>query len=238
MKALNVSKVPLKLKIIPKLWTLTEQGLIQYMSAPTEGFNLLSAVRFNPEEFELAPNQTRSVRFVVKLPPDTPDGEYPLQFYFEPTELLQEAATAKSKYGAINVIPIFTATVYINKGKIKPQMTFEHFKCDWLPNFEGIKTDIKLQNQGLRHARLKGTYLLVNMKETNKKARILAESKVKGGALVISFPQKAREFQDNTLTKENLPALSAGQYGLELHFTDERGEIPGMSETCTLPAKN
>lgn len=237
MKALNVSKAPLKLKVIPKLWTLTEEGLIQYVNAPTEGFNLLNAVRFNPEEFELAPNQSRSVRFVVKLPPETPDGEYPLQFYFEPTELLQESATSKSKYGAINVIPIFTATVYVNKGKIKPQMVFNGFQCDWLPNFEGIKTDIKLQNQGLRHARLKGTYLLVNLQESNKKARILAESKVKGGALIISFPQKARFFQDKTMIKENLAALSAGQYALELNFADERGETPGISETCTLPEK-
>jgi hypothetical protein len=238
MKALNVSKLPLKLKIIPRLWTLSEQGMIEYLTPPTEGFNLLNAVRFNPEEFELAPNQSRSVRFVVKLPPETPDGEYPLQFYFEPTELLEQAAAAKHKYGAINVIPVFTATVYINKGKIKPQMSVKDFQCDWLPNFGGIKANISLQNQGLRHARLKGSYLLVNLQETNKKTRILAESKVKGGALVIVFPNKSRTFQDATLTKENLSTLGAGQYGLELNFTDERGEIPGLTQTCSLPVKS
>jgi len=46
---------------------------------------LIDSVNINPaEEFELLPNKSKLVRFIVKAPGTFTDAEYPFQLYFGP----------------------------------------------------------------------------------------------------------------------------------------------------------
>ncbi len=236
VKVNSNSDQSIRLKVIPRLWHLSPDGSIVYDTAPTTGFNLLDNVSVNPDEFQLLPNKGRLVRFIVKTPETPADAEYPLQLYFEPTTLLETTAgNGKGVNNMLDVVPVFTTTVYVLKGHPMPKVAVQSFTCDYQAKPSELNVKLNLNNEGARHARLFGNLLITAVGATDNAAP-LDVLHLKNSTLIIAFPNTPRVVE-NALTSDVLKKLSPGTYEGALQLVDERSLQPAIKSTCqfTIP---
>jgi hypothetical protein len=232
VKVSSNSERTIRLKVIPRLWWLNPQGVLVYRQSAQDGYNLLQNIRVNPEEFELLPGQSRLVRFIVRVAPDAPDAEYPFQLYFEPTSLL-EPDTQKpnaSVSNVLDVIPVFTTTVYAYQGNPQPKTEVTQFGCGYQADSKMVSVDLTLNNKGGKHARLFGNVILSRKQEASGNP-LLEVLHLQNSALIIIFPDTPRQVQ-NLLPLKNGQNLEAGQYKLELALVDERNLQPAVDSLC------
>lgn len=164
IKVNSNSEKPLRLKVVPKLWQLGPEGTVLY-DAKSATPSLIDNIRVNPEEFDLLPGKARLVRFIVKVPEQPKDAEYPFQLYFEPSSLLTSTSGIQgtSVSNMLDVIPVFTTTVYAYQGNPTPAPKVEQFACEYTSKNQ-LKVDLALNNTGTKHARLFGN-LILNLKK-------------------------------------------------------------------------
>lgn len=232
VKVSSNSDKKLRLKVLPKLWKLSPQGTLSYYHPPADTFNLLDHIGINPEEFDLLPGKSRLVRFVVKVPPGNENAEYPFQLYFQPTDLL-EPSSRKQTPGVSNildVVPIFTTTVYVYQGNPTPDVRIKNFQCSYQPNNGAFPVTLDLENAGKRHARLFGN-IVITAKNAANNAQPLDVLHMQNSTLIIVFPGSPRTVQ-NQLTSEKIKTLAAGNYQMELQLVDERNLQPAIQRTC------
>lgn len=223
---------PIRLKVIPKLWRLNAQGVLQYENPPTSGYNLLDNIRVNPEEFELLPGKSRLVRFLVKAPPRAASGEYPFQLYFEPTTQLEAKNGAQSANvsNLLDVVPVFTTTVYAYLGNPKPEPRVDRFECGYQPDRNQLNVQVDVSNRGNKHARLFGNVILSRKPEAGS-AKILDVLHLQNSTLLIVFPESPRAISEDFALKKD-QKLEVGHYQLELRLVDERNVQPAIQSTC------
>lgn len=239
VKVSSNSDHTIRLKVIPKLWKLNPQGVLTYVTPPTEGYNLLDNIRINPEEFDLPAGKSRMVRFLVKTPPGAQPAEYPFQLYFQPTDLLQASKTgnAAGVKPILDVVPIFTTTVYVYQGSPLPDVKVKSFQCGYQPEKGQFPVALSLENNGSKHARLFGN-ILISPKEGSKTGQPIEVLHMQNSTLIIVFPGTPREVQ-NQLTAKTISKLPPGAYQMELQLVDERNIQPAIHSICdfTVSAK-
>jgi hypothetical protein len=232
VKVSSNSERTIRLKVIPRLWRLNPEGALVYTQPGQDGYNLLENIRVNPNEFELLPGQSRLVRFIVKVSPNAPDAEYPFQLYFEPTNLLepenQKSNTRVSN--VLDVIPVFTTTVYTYQGDPKPKALVSQFGCGYQTDSKKVSIDLTLNNEGGKHARLFGNVILSRKQKASANA-LLEVLHLQNSALIIIFPNTPRQVQ-NLLPLKNNQELEAGHYQLQLGLVDERNLQPAVESIC------
>lgn len=240
VKVSSNSNRSIRLKIIPKLWHLSEQGVVVYDEPPQTGYNLLKNIGINPEEFELLPGKSRLVRFLVKIPHEVATTEAAFQLYFQPTNLLEPSAQKgnASVSNMIDVVPVFTTTVYVYKGSAVPAPKVESFQCGYLADKNQYSVNLKVSNSGTKHARLFGNIVL-SRKSPSGQNQLLQVLHLQNSTLIIVFPGTPRVVQ-NILESEKNQKLDAGQYQMELRLVDERNQQPAIQSTCdfTVPGKS
>lgn len=234
VKVSSNSNRPIRLKVIPKLWQLTPQGVVNYIDPPLEGYNLLENLSINPEEFELQPGKSRLVRFLVKVPPTVKDAEYPFQLYFQPASILEPSAQSATAgvNNQIDVVPVFTTTVYVYQGKPVPAPQVTRFQCGYHPERKQLSVDLAVENQGSKHARLFGN-ALITPKSSNSSGNAAPAPidvlHLQNSMLIITFPGTPRTVQEQLPVNKK---LDAGQYQMELQLVDERNAQPAIHSTC------
>ncbi|WP_373533031.1 hypothetical protein [Vampirovibrio sp.] len=232
IKVSSNSERTIRLKVIPKLWRLNPQGVLVYSKPAENEYPLLDNIRVNPEEFELLPGKSRLVRFIVKVSPDAQDAEYPFQLYFEPTSLLEPDVKKPNVNvsNVLDVIPVFTTTVYAYQGDPKPKTSINTFACGYDAEAKQVSVDLTLNNAGSKHARVFGNAILSRQseKEANEVLDVLH---LQNASLIIVFPNTPRQIQNQMALKNN-QALEAGQYQLELRLVDERNLQPAVESMC------
>lgn len=232
VKVSSNSNRPIRLKVIPKLWHLSEQGVLVYDESPQTGYNLIQNTGINPEEFELLPGKSRLVRFIVKTPTEALNAEYPFQLYFQPTSLLEPEAR-KDNGGVSNildVVPVFTTTVYVYKGNPQPAAKVESFQCGYLPEKRQFSVNLSLSNSGTKHARLFGNIVL-SRKPASGASQILDVLHMQNSTLLIVFPGMKRTVE-NLLESAKAAKPEPGNYQMELSLVDERNLQPAIQSTC------
>lgn len=240
VKVSSNSNRSIRLKIIPKIWHLNEQGVVVYDAPPKTGYNLLDNIGINPEEFELLPGKSRLVRFIVKAPPEIATTETAFQLYFQPTSLL-EVDVKKGNANVSNildVVPVFTTTVYVYKGNPAPAPKVDSFQCGYLADKNQYSVNLNVSNSGTKHARLFGNIVL-SRKNNAGQNQLLQVLHMQNSTLIIVFPGMQRIVQNNLEPDKN-KKLEAGQYQMELQLVDERNQQPAIQSTCdfTIPAKS
>lgn len=235
----------IRLKATPKLWTLDENGAFDFSEPPANGFNLLKQIRFNPDEFDLKPRESKTIRYVVKIPQDQPDGEYTFQVYFYPVQTLQPQTsngTKSSKAGItpnIDVVPVFGSTVYVYKGNTEPDVKVNRFSCQTGPSNTLLDLNLNMTNQGSKHARLTGNMELNKLEGSNKKT-LVSTVFLRNKNLLIVFPKKSYDYSEklnlilDDKTKKQLPS---GQYEFNLQLVDQRDEQPAVPSRCQFEVK-
>jgi len=240
VKVSSNSNRPVHLKVIPKLWHLNAQGVMVYDEPPKTGYNLLDNIGINPEEFDLLPGKSRLVRFIIKVPHEISTLESAFQLYFQPVNLLEvePQKTAAGVSHMLDVVPVFTTTVYVYKGNPVPTPRVEQFQCGYLSDKNQVSVNLDLNNTGTKHARLLGNIVL-NRKTASGQTQPLEVLHLQNSTLMVVFPNTLRSVQNN-LDLEKTKKLDPGAYQMELRLVDERNVQPAIQSTCdfTVPAKN
>ncbi len=234
IKVNSNSDKAIRLKVLPRQWHLSPEGVVVYDTQPdASGFQLTDNIRVNPEEFDLLPGKSRLVRFIVKVPPQPQNGEYPFQLYFEPTSLLMPASGSQASgvSNVLDVIPVFTTTVYAYQGTPTPAPKIEQFACGYQPDHNQVRVDLSLNNAGTKHARLFGN-LILNLKKPNGEIQFLEVMHLQNSTLLVVFPNTPRVVR-NDLNLANNQKLEPGQYQAELRLVDERNVQPALQSDCT-----
>lgn len=238
VKVSSNSNKPIRLKVIPKLWELSPQGVLAYKEPPKNGESLLDNIGINPEEFELLPGKSRLVRFIVKVPHDVEHAEYPFQLYFQPTSLLEPdtKGQASAVNNVLDVVPIFTTTVYAYKGTPTPRVKVDGLKCAYQADKRLVSVDLDVSNEGAKHARLFGN-VIINRKSPTGSAQLVDVLHLQNSTLIIVMPGSPRSVK-NVLELQKVSKLDAGAYQMELQLVDERNIQPSIPATCdfTVPA--
>lgn len=233
VKVHSNSERSIRLKVIPRLWRLNPDGVVVYDVKPEAGaFNLLDNIRTNPEEFDLQPGKSQLVRFIVKVPKQPADGEYPFQLYFEPTSLLAPVAMPEKAgvSNVLNVIPVFTTTVYAYQGSPSPAPAIDKFSCGYQMDKSQLRVDLSLVNTGTKHARLFGN-LILNRKKPNGDIEFMEVLHLQHSTLLVVFPNSPRIVR-NDLALAGEKKLEPGQYQAELRLVDERNLQPALQSVC------
>ena len=239
VKVSSNSSSPVRLKVIPKLWQLTPQGIVTYINPPSQGYNLLDNMNINPEEFELLPGKSRLVRFLVKVPADMKDVEYPFQLYFQPTVLLQPEMkkSAAGVSNMIDMIPVFTTTVYVYQGSPTPDAQIKSFQCAYQSDKNQFSIDLNLENKGNKHARLFGNALILKKDGLQNKpsGAPLEVFHLQNSMLIVIFPGNPRIVQEQLTSSKK---FESGHYQMELQLVDERSVQPAIRSTCDFTVGN
>lgn len=232
VKVYSNSERPIRLKVIPRLWRLNPDGVVVYYDAKPGESNLLDNIRTNPEEFDLQPGRSQLVRFIVKVPKQPANGEYPFQLYFEPTSLLTPQATPEKGgvSNVLNVIPVFTTTVYAYQGSPSPAPAIEKFSCGYQVDKDQLRVDLSLVNTGTKHARLFGN-LILNRKKPDGDISFMEVLHLQNSTLLVVFPNTPRVVR-NDLALADGKKLEPGQYQAELRLVDERNQQPALQSVC------
>jgi hypothetical protein len=232
VKVTSNSARKLRLRVIPRLWALNSEGVLVYQEPPKEGFNLAEHIGINPREFDLLPGKSRLVRFVVKTPEGVNNAEYPFQLYFEPVSLLEAGSAAETTgvQNVLDVIPVFTTTVYAYQGNPTPDVKVEKFACDFDPKKKLFHVDLNLNNQGGKHARLFGN-LVVSADSGPKAHQPLDVLHMQNSTLIVVLPHTERHVE-NSLPPATVNKLEAGRYRMELQLVDERNAQAAVLSTC------
>jgi hypothetical protein len=215
------------------LWKLDPQGVLNYIE-PTagDGPTLLDNIGINPEEFDLLPGKSRLVRFLVKVPEQPENAEYPFQLYFQPMDQLNPSAknAAANVSNVLDVVPIFTTTVYVYKGNPMPDVKINSMQCGYRADTGSFPVSLNLENKGSKHARLFGN-IIISPKTASGVGQPLDVLHMQNSTLIIVFPGTPRVVE-NQLTSDKIKKLPAGDYRMELQLVDERNVQPAIQTTC------
>ena len=233
VKVTSNSARTLRLRVIPKLWNLNPEGVLIYQDAPAQGFNLVDNIGVNPREFDLLPGKTRLVRFVVKTPEGVQNAEYPFQLYFEPVSLLESGSAneATGVHNVLDVIPVFTTTVYVDQGHPMPDVKVEKLTCGYDPKETKLDVHLDLSNLGTRHARLFGN-LIISPDSGPNAHQPLDVLHMQNSTLIVVLPGASR------VVENHIPAtapdkLEPGKsYQMDLQLVDERNVQPAVQSSC------
>lgn len=227
-----------KIQVVPKLWNLDPEGNITYINSPDSDYDLAGNLLINPREFELPAGRSQLVRFMLRAPARQQDAEYPFQLLFQPVASLNQDSSAATSSPVIqqslDIIPVFTTTVYAYQGHPKPDVVIDKLTCMLTPQ-KTLSIVLELSNKGTKHARLFGN-LIVNQKAPSGEVfQPVGLGKLRGGNLIFVFPKGPRVLaEEPNVFSEQFKTFLPGDYRLELQLADERKIQPAMQTTCDI----
>lgn len=164
INVLNTSNKTARVRAYIQGWDMDKYGGLIFLDTP-DNFSLDNYVKFNPIEFELAPNQKQLVRLTAKLPEGI-DGEFRSIIFFETVtpreEILQPdkskislMVTFKTRYGV---------AVYAYKGSTSRNALLENFSLQKIDDNQYLVATLK--NEGNIHTNVEGELTLIPNKDS------------------------------------------------------------------------
>ena len=187
----NPTNQPSRARIYTEAFTYDRATGFKVLSESEQ--DLSPYLRFSPREMTIPPNESRRVRFIAQLPPDSPEGEYRTVMF---TETLIEATD--SQQNSVGIQARIGATVYVRVGDVAPELQVEEGRY----NSEQQAVELLVSNAGKASARVKVDWQLSQNGETM----------VEGEAPPTSVIAERDRFLSLSLPETD--SLSAGTYQL------------------------
>lgn len=146
----NNSSKPMRIKAYPENWFLKEDGTRMFVGNQPASYSCREWVKVNPFDFRLQPEEVRSVRFTMSVPPEAEPGGYHTTVSFEN---VPEAA-GRGQLGQVAFTGKIVAAVYVVVGKVQIEGSLEDMTFESAGENQFIK--LFLKNPGKTHFRLKG----------------------------------------------------------------------------------
>jgi P pilus assembly chaperone PapD len=74
---------PIRIKVYCENWTIRDDGTAVFIGSTPTAYSSKDWIIVNPQDFRMAPGETKSVRYTVTVPPDTAPGGYHSAISFE-----------------------------------------------------------------------------------------------------------------------------------------------------------
>jgi len=152
----NSAAGPIRIKVYIENWIILPTGTPSFIGSTPTPYSCKDWIVVNPQDFRLNPGETRSVRYTVTVPAETPSAGYHASVSFE---TVPETAGAQSGSRMLFTGKI-AAVVYVIAGR-------PVIEGDLLELTIGIKEGaqavvLALENTGRTHFRTKGTLRVFN----------------------------------------------------------------------------
>ena len=150
----NNSNDTFRARIYTESFTYNRDAGFQSLKS-TNASDLSSYLQFSPREMILQPGANRRVRFVARLAPNLPDGEYRTMIF---TEKLQEApaVTTASNRPNVALTARIGVAVFVRKGNVAPNLAVGGASL----NADKNRVQLLVGNTGKASARPGGTWTL------------------------------------------------------------------------------
>ncbi|MEM9925579.1 MAG: hypothetical protein AAF915_17815 [Cyanobacteria bacterium P01_D01_bin.50] len=144
-----------------------EKGFKTLSSSP---FDLAPYLQFSPTELKVDGSSKRNIRFIVRFPPNLPDGEYRTMIFTENLRkrTVNKTDTAKNVTFRTNITPRIGVALYVRKGDVSPNLTTQSARFDPKSN----KIQLLIGNTGKASAIVAGNWKLKKGKEVIQKGKI------------------------------------------------------------------
>lgn len=214
VRVTNNGEEPVRLKVYMQDWTVNANGGLVIVPDPLPG-SMIGFTRFNPKEFEIAPNSVQILRMAIAFPPDSPDGEYHSMIFFEDLKpAVQRMSTSGGFSTALEVKQRFGSAIYVYKGQVKPQPVLDRFECK--AEQGKLKTWIDFDNTGEKHARLAAS-IVVMRQENGNTWKPVREIPVRHLQDIVVMPHQKYAIEQVLAPTQDSEPLPPGHYQLTLH---------------------
>ena len=189
--------------------------------------DLTPYLQFSPRELQVEASRKRNIRFIVRFPPNLPDGEYRTMIF---TENLQKGTITETDSETnvtlqTNIIPRIGVALYVRKGDVSPNLNFPSARVNPKTN----QIQLLVNNKGKASAIVAGDWKLKKGKEVIQKGNILDTTVLAEGE---------RYLNAKSLSK-NQSKLAPGEYQLtgELGWgVNKKNRVP-FTVDVTIPGR-
>lgn len=181
-----------------------EEGIKFLDSSPQD---LAPYLQFSPRELEVPGNDERRIRFLVRVPPSLPDGEYRTMLFTENLEatIQEENNPTTGVIFKTSIVPRIGVAVYVRKGKISHNLTVVKARF----NTQNKKLQLLAKNTGKASVIVQGNWVI---KQGNKEI-------YKGlGMDTTVIAENERYINVDYSTSANPLQLKSGEYELSGHL--------------------
>jgi hypothetical protein len=173
-----------------------------YQALPSSQNDLAPYMQFSPKELQINGSTQRNIRYVVRLRPDLPDGEYRTMIFTESLESTIVTEEDKKNNVQINtaIVPRIGVAVYVRKGNIAPNINAVTARF----NSQAKQLELLVDNTGKATAFVGGHWTLKRKQQTAKTG-VFADTTVmaEGGRYLTLVSNEKSETQ-----------IEAGEYEL------------------------
>ncbi|MGL5193511.1 MAG: hypothetical protein ACRC8Y_07885 [Chroococcales cyanobacterium] len=200
-----------------------EQGFQLLESSPQD---LSPYLQFSPRELQVPGTDARRIRFIARVPPSLPDGEYRAMLFTENLEaiLQEETNTTGDIVFQTSIIPRVGVAVYVRKGNISHELTIDSARY----NSESKQVQLLVRNTGKASAILQGEWTITKGSQEIYSGRGIDTTVISEGSRYLNVDYAS----GGQIT------LEPGEYQLSGHLgwgVNRRNKIP-FSVTFTVPA--
>ena len=112
----NSASEPIRLKVYSENWRLQEDGVPVFIGSQPVPYACREWIKANPQDFRLMPNEVKSVRYTIAIPPDALPAGYHASVSFESVPDL----SPEKKVSRMIITGKIAAAVYVKVGKVEP----------------------------------------------------------------------------------------------------------------------
>jgi hypothetical protein len=177
-----------------------EQGFQELISSPTD---LTPYLQFSPAELTVPELDKRRVRFIARLAPNLPDGEYRAMIFTEMAQPVEVKEVDNSNQTTLitNLLPRIGVAVYVRKGNVSPKLNVDSFQFDAAQQ----QPQILVKNTGKASAFVGGTW---SVKQNNQEIR-------KGTIVDTTVIAESDRYVKIYLSDSETNLLPPGEYQIE-----------------------
>lgn len=146
----NNATAPIRLKVYTENWRLQEDGVPVFIGSQLVPYTCREWIKVNPQDFRLMPNEVKSVRYTIAIPPDASPAGYHASVSFESVPDL----SPDKKVSRMIITGKIAAAVYVKVGKVVPVARVLDLK--FVKDKEVSNVVLSIKNPGNTHFRTQG----------------------------------------------------------------------------------
>jgi hypothetical protein len=150
----NTGESDFRARVYTSPFTYDPEEGIQFLdSSPND---LSPYLLFSPRELLVPGTNERRIRFIARIPPSAPDGEYRTMIFTENLQTSVQEQTDGDVRISTTIVPRIGVAVYVRKGDIDHELTAAQARYN--PETQALQ--LLVENTGLATVRVQGNWTL------------------------------------------------------------------------------
>ncbi|MEA5420469.1 hypothetical protein VB712_14650 [Spirulina sp. CCNP1310] len=201
----NTGENDFRARVYTSPFTYDPETGIQFLESSAN--DLTPYLQFSPRELQVPGSNERRIRFIARIPPSAPDGEYRAMIFTENLEAtFQETEQSQGDVTiGTTIIPRIGVAVYVRKGNISHQLSTPEARF----NPETQTLQLLVENTGLASVIAQGNWTLRKDGQTLYTGLGIPTTIIANGSRYLTV---------NYNTPENPLTLTPGNYELSGHL--------------------